>query len=196
MPLFKMMKSEPTMDSHALHVSSCIADLNAFAALMRAESAIKGDALWTDIVYIELRTNAIVHRLLDCPAHTRTMPHDAIFEALRLGAILWVIRIKRRCGSFLWSPTDYVLTLFGLLSVQPVKRDAASASNRLAIRSWLLVICGISACDPTQRQSCVKLMVLEMTELGWGWDQLIMSAHQLPWTSDFDASCAELRQQM
>jgi hypothetical protein len=196
MPLFNMMKSEPTMDAHALHVSSCITDLNAVAALIKAESAIKGDALWTEVVYIELRTNPIVHRLLDCSAHAGTMPQDAIFEALRIGAILWVICIKRRCGSFLGSPTDYVSTLFDLLSVQSVKRDAPSASDRLAIRSWLLIICGISACDPVQHQSCIDLITSETRKLRWDWAQLMMSAHQLPWISDFDASCAHLKEQI
>ncbi|KAI0129903.1 hypothetical protein BJ170DRAFT_618034 [Xylariales sp. AK1849] len=196
MPLFNMMKSEPAMDTRALHISSCITDLNAVAALIKAESVIKGDALWTDVVYIELRTNSVVHRLLDCSAYAGTMPQDAIFEALRLGAILWIICIKRRCGSFLGSPTNYVSTLFDLLSVQLVTRDSPSASDRLAVRSWLLIICGISVCDPVQHQSCIDFIASEMGMLKWDWAQLMMSAHQLPWISDFDASCAHLEEQI
>jgi hypothetical protein len=197
MPLFNMMKSEPITDAYVLCILSCITDLNAVAGLIEAELAIKGDALWTEVVYVELRTNPIVHRLLGCSAHTRTMPPQyTIFEALRIGAILWIVCIKRRCGSFLGSPTDYISTIFDLLSVQYVKRDTPNAPDCLAIRSWLLIICGISACDPVQRQSCINFIASEMRKLRWDWAQLMTSAHEMPWIIEFDAPCARLKEQI
>ncbi|KAI9151279.1 hypothetical protein HJFPF1_08478 [Paramyrothecium foliicola] len=184
--LSSVIEPKDTMDTHDLHLASCITELNAVAALINADLALKGDALWADAVYIELRTNPIAHRLLSCSTEPGVISQDGNFETLRLGAILWIICIKRRCGSFPGSPTAYVSTLLDLLYVQPVEEDALGAFDGLVIRSWLLIICGISACDPAQQNSSADLIASEIRTRGWDWDRLMMSVQEMPWISEFD----------
>lgn len=195
MPLFNIMKAEATKDTHFMHVLSCMTDLNAVAALIEFEFAAKGDSLWEDEEYMGLRINPIAHRLLDRPAQAASMVDcELISEALRLGAILWIIWIKRQYRSYPGTSTAYVSRLLSQLSIQHGWRDTSSASDLLSIRLWLLVLCGISSCGTTgEWTTAVDMISREMRQLkGNAWAEVMGRVRQMPWVSVFETRCAEL----
>ncbi|KAL9042948.1 MAG: hypothetical protein Q9214_003635 [Letrouitia sp. 1 TL-2023] len=195
MPLFNIIKAEPTGDKNFMHIVSCMTDLNAIAALIELQFAAKCDGLWIDEVYTGLRINSIVHRLLDRPVQVTSMAdRELILEALRLGAILWIIWIKRQYRSYPGPSTRYVSKLLSLPLVQHGWKGTSSDSDLLSIRLWLLVLCGISSCNTTgQRTTAVDMIARAMRQLkGNSWVEMMTRVRQMPWVSVFEAPCTEL----
>lgn len=194
-PLFNITKAEPTRDKHFMHIVSCVTDLNAIAALIESQFAAKCDGLWIDEVYMGLQINPIVHRLFDRPAQATSMVDcQLISEALRLGAILWIIWIKRQYRSYPGPSTVYVSKLLNLLLEKHGWRGTSSDSDLLSIRLWLLVLCGISSCSTTgERTTAVDMIASAMRQLkGISWVGMMTLVRQMPWVSVFEAPCTEL----
>lgn len=226
-----MKKAEPTntKDADFTHVLlSCLADLNAVAALIEYEFAAKHDGLWEDEEYMGLRINPIAHRLLDggrptlapAPAAASTaatvdyeqqqQQRLILEETLRLGAILWIIWIKRRYRSYPSTPTVYVSKLLGLLSTMvrhgwteretETETSISMTSDLLSIRVWLLVLCGISSCSSLaarEQTTAVDMLAREMRQLGGdnneAWAKLMVRVRQMPWVDVFEAPCTVLK---
>ncbi|KAL9615179.1 MAG: hypothetical protein Q9167_000385 [Letrouitia subvulpina] len=195
MPLFNIMKAEPTRGKNFMSVVSCMSDLNAIVALVESQLAAKCDGLWIDEVYMGLQINLIVHRLLDRPAQATSMADcELISEALRLGAILWIIWIKRQYRSYPGPSTVYVSKLLSLLSLQHGWRGTSSDPDLLSIRLWLLVLCGISSCGTTKEQTtAVDMIARAMRQLkGNSWIGMMTQIRQMPWVNVFEDPCNEL----
>ena len=194
-PLINLMKGQTTKDEHLINIASSIADLAGMAAVIEAGYATKGQALWSDEVYIGLRINPIAHRLLDKSGQKAAMGGSALLsEALRLAALIWIIWIKRRCRSYPGTPLSYVSKLLTLLSTDYAWRNASSASDLVSIRLWLLVLCGISSSGVTEERTiAANLIAGEMLQSkGDSWTEVMLRVRQMPWISDFEAPCTEL----
>ena len=160
---------------------SCIVELNSVAALVEKETERDLD------LSIQLRLNGIVYRLLDSPGDS-----SAFSEALRVGALLWIVLIKRRFRSYPGTSTLYAMKLLNLLHGSESSASGtyqSSASN--TYRIWLLVLCGIS-CGSSERKVAVQMIVSEMKRLNLGWSETMTRARQMPWVSIFEVPCTKL----
>jgi hypothetical protein len=166
------------------------------ADLVDADLLINTEPVCTESVNVGLQTNLIAHRLMTTPPPANVMPQDSIFKALRLGAILCLISIKRAGGSFPGECEEYVSCLLDLLSAQPVEAGTSALLGRLAIRSWLLFICYMSSSGHAQRTATLGLIDLEMRRQGLEYNQLMEWTRQLPWPTIFDVHCTTLGQQV
>ena len=194
-PLYCIMKAGLTKDALFMHVLSCIVDLNAIAAFMESEYTATYDSLWQNYVYLGLQINPVAHRLLDTSAQAAaTEEYECISEALRLGAVLWIIWVKRRCRSYPGTPTAYVSKLLNLLSRHWEWEKTASASDMLSIRLWLLVLCGLSSSDAIRGATiAMEMLNHEMQQLnGDVRNELMRRVHQMPWMKAFEAPCRNL----
>lgn len=142
-PLYTLMGSRFQKDGDFAHVLSCMLDLNAIAALIHSELAIRGDSLWGESIFLDFRLNPVAHRLLDRSTGTGSSFRScAISEALRQGVLLWVIWIKRRYHAYPGPPTAIVQKLLSLLA-QADWTDVLTDTDLLSVQLWLLVLCGI-----------------------------------------------------
>lgn len=174
-----------------------MANLNAIAALIDSELAARGDALWGESISLGLWLNPIAHRLLDRPTGTaRSVRSSVISEALRLGALLWIIWIKRKHHAYPGSPAATAQKLFGFL-MQLDWMDVLNDTDVLSIQLWSLVLCGISYDGPAPSTSPVHMIALRMRQMGWNdWSEVMMHVCQMPWTHAFDVTSAHLAERV
>ena len=160
---------------------SCIVDLNGVATLVESETKRDLD------LPIQLRLNGIVHRLLDRPEE-----RNDILEALRVGAILWIVLIKRRYRSYPGTSTIYALKLLNLMHGLEKSTSGTYRSSALdTYRLWLLVLCGIS-CGSSERKMALQMIVNEMRRSDIRWSETMTRARQMPWVSIFEVPCTKL----
>ncbi|KAJ8128841.1 hypothetical protein O1611_g4790 [Lasiodiplodia mahajangana] len=167
LPLHTLIISRLGKDGNTAHVLSCMMDLNAIATLIESELAVRGDALWEERILLGLWLNPVAHHLLDRPRETgSSFRPPVISEALRQGALLWVIRIKRRYHAYPGSPTAIVQKLLGLLT-QSDWTDALTDPDLLSVQIWLLVLCGIDYDGPAASPNPIDMIALRMRQMGW-----------------------------
>jgi hypothetical protein len=194
-PLSSIKQAVPIGDTQSERIVSCLAELNAVAASIQSIFADKHDDLCKDEELIGLLINPITHRLLDRPAPAPSITDfGLILEALRLGAMIWIIWVKRRFYSYPGMSTGYVSKLMGLLSTPCDHMDSPNLSDLLSIRLWLLVLCGINS-SSTSREwaAAVEMIAREMTQLERNtWAEVMARVRQMPWISGFEGPCTEL----
>lgn len=188
-----------------MNVMSCLGHLNGLAQLIRCELAAKGDdAFWGDEERLDNLINPITHRLLSQASSSSSEPvlaqWDIIAEALQLGAIIWVILVKRRYGrSFPGTAATYISRLLGLLtsstSAVGENKWVASAGLR-TIRLWLLVLCGVDD-EPGDRllTTLIEMIVVgDMQEASppLSLFEMIATIRQIAWIDLFEAQLAKL----
>ncbi|KAI1754827.1 hypothetical protein F4782DRAFT_491731 [Xylaria castorea] len=197
LPLCGLMNAKSGKDENISHVLSCMMDLNAIAALIESELAVRGDALWEESMFLGLRVDPVAHRLLyRSTAAGNSSQSNTISEALRLGALLWVVWIKRRYRSYPGSPTTIVQRLLSI-QTQPEWTDVSSDSNMSSIQLWLLVLCGINGNGPAGPKSSVRMLALRMRQMGWNdWSEVMTHVCQMPWTHAFDSAVVHLAERV
>lgn len=200
-PLISIINDDNTQDTRFMSVMSCIDDLNALATLLRFELATKGDAIWDDEERMGFLINPVTHHLL---YQQQTRPSDTaarcdvVSEALRLGAIIWIIRVKRRCRSYPGTAKPRISTL---LEILPRTFDAEhvwnSSPDLRTVRLWLLVLCSISEPSEQDRATSMRMIVSEMKEQEpISWDEFMSCVRLMPWIGIFEPSCAKLGEQL
>ncbi|KAI0112105.1 hypothetical protein GGR51DRAFT_508062 [Nemania sp. FL0031] len=197
LPLQSLAISRLGKDRNTTHVLSCMIDLNATAALIESELVVRGDALWGESILLGLWINPVAHRLLGAPTATGSSSQpSAISEALRQGALLWIIRIKRRYHAYPGSTTAIVQKLLSLLA-QPDWTDALTNTELLSVQLWLLVLCGIDYGGPAASPNPVGIIALRMQQMGWNdWSEVMMLVCQMPWTQAFDVAAIHLAERV
>ncbi|KAI3321689.1 hypothetical protein HD806DRAFT_501744 [Xylariaceae sp. AK1471] len=197
LPLHTLMISRLGKYENIAHALSCMMDLNAIAALIESELAVRGDALWGESILLGLWLNPVAHRLLDRPTVTgSSFRPSAISEALRQGALLWVISIKRRYHAYPGSPTAIVQKLLSLLT-QPDWTDVLTNTGVLSVQLWLLVLCGIDYDGPAGSPNPVDMIALRMRQMGWNdWSEVMMHVCQMPWTHAFEVAATHLAERV
>lgn len=178
-PLLNIMK----IDADMRHFMSCLADLNAVAAFIESTQAAKGEIMWKDDESMGLWINPVAHRLL-----TRAGTQDSLSESLRLGAIVWVVWVKRRYRSYPGTSSLHVSRLLKLMS-----GNAWKSSGLVTIRLWLLVLCGIVSSFVDERSFAVDMLVREARPRDWQWPDVMTRVRTMPWIGAFEAPCKELR---
>ncbi|KAJ3577964.1 hypothetical protein NPX13_g2603 [Xylaria arbuscula] len=188
LPLHSLINSRLREDGNITHVLSCVMDLNVVAGLLESELTVRGDSLWGESILLGLWLNPVAYRLLNVPtAAGISSQTSAIPEALRYGALLWIISLKRRHHAYPGSPTTVIQKILTFLS-QPSWTDILTDMDVLPIEIWLLVLCGINYDDPTTSPSPMDMIALRMHQLGWNWREVMMRVCQMPWTRAFDVA--------
>lgn len=197
-PLLSAINHETAHNSRFMSVLSCLGDLNALASLIGSELATKGSGVWDDEEQMGFLMNPITHQLLD--EHSRSdplTPWDAISESLRLGAIIWIIRVKRRCRSYPGTAEAHISTLLQLLSNKPNTANVWNSPDLRLVRLWLLVICGISEPGGRDLATLLRMIADEVKEpRSVSWIEIMSGILQMPWVEIFETECAKLGQQL
>ncbi|KAI0517577.1 hypothetical protein F5B22DRAFT_654793 [Xylaria bambusicola] len=197
LPLRTLMILRSKADKNISHVLSCMMDLNAIASLIESELTVRGDVLWGESVLLGLWLNPVAHRLLDRPPVTDISYRPSpISEALRQGALLWVIWIQRRYHAYPGSPTAIVQKLLSLLT-QPDWSDVLTDTDLMSVHLWLLVLCGINCDVPAASPNLAGMIPLRMRQMGWdNWSEVMMYVRQMPWTHAIDVAATQLAERV
>lgn len=199
-PLNNVLNDENAQDTRFTSVMSCIGDLNAFATLLRVELVTKGDAIWDDEEQMGFLINPVTHRLLDQPARSSelTTRCDVVSEALRLGAIICIIRVKQRCRSYPGTAKAHISALLKVLSRNFDTEHVWNSSPDLqTVRLWLLVLCSISEPSDQDHATSMRIIASDMKEQrSVSWDQIMSNIRRMPWMDIYEPPCAELRQRL
>ncbi|KAH8595355.1 hypothetical protein B0O99DRAFT_155028 [Bisporella sp. PMI_857] len=181
-----------------MNVMSCIGDLNALAALVRFELATKGNAIWDDEEQMGFLVNPVTHQLLDQPLRSKPVTRwDIISEALRLGAMIWIIWVKRRCRSYPGTAEARISTLLKVLSSKSNAEHVWNSPDLRLVRLWLLVLCSISEPSDKDLATSMEMIASEMKEpRSVLWVEIMAGIRQMPWVDIFEPPCVKLGQRL
>ncbi|TXC09944.1 hypothetical protein FocTR4_00004877 [Fusarium oxysporum f. sp. cubense] len=168
-PLFGVLNGDILCNERFLAVLACMGDLNALATFLQTEQVTKGDAIWSDEEQMGLLLNPIAHNLLNQqqlePPKPDT-PYEIILESLRLGAIIWIIQVKRRCRSYPGTAQARITTLLRTISNDTEADTPWNCSVDLqVVRLWLLVLCSVSEPSGQDYSTLMRIIASEMKEL-------------------------------
>ncbi|KAF4955651.1 hypothetical protein FSARC_11799 [Fusarium sarcochroum] len=200
-PLLSVIDDENSQDMRFTSVMSCMGDLNALAILLQVELATRGDAIWDDEEQISFLINPVTHQLLDQQPVRSSGPTtrcELLSEALRLGAIIWIIRVKQKCHSYPGAARTRISTLLEILSSNLNMEDVWNTSPDIqTVRFWLLVLCSIS--EPSDQDCAIsmRLIASDMKKRRLiSWDDIMSDIRQMPWIDVYELQCAELGQRL
>lgn len=183
-----------------MSVVACIGELNVIAALIRNDTANSDGANWHDEGRATIPINRLTHHLLRL--RTLSAPLTApeiIAESLRLGALIFIIHIKRKSKSYPSNAEERISTLLKLLAIETDANCTtiwADDSSRL-VRSWLLVLCSISEPDSQHVAISMNMLAngLAKTEPALSTERM-SEVRQMPWLESFEPSLAALEQRL
>jgi hypothetical protein len=179
------------------NVSSCIDDLKELSGVLQSGMASKEESFLDNEEKMGFLVNSVAHRLLDLPRTPKpATQYDLVSEAVRLGAIIWIIQIKRRFRSHPGTAEHHVSTLLNLLSRESDMEDAWSAVGQDGVRIWLLVLCSISGPSQHDLARSMEMLADYMTARSVSWNEVMAGIHQMPWIDIFEAPCAHLGQKL
>ncbi|SPO01811.1 uncharacterized protein DNG_04484 [Cephalotrichum gorgonifer] len=199
-PLTSVIVDGNKQDTRLMGVVSGIGDLNELAAQLQFELATKGDAIWDDEEQMGFLVNPVAHHLLNQrpPGSSEPMTHcDVISEALRLGAIIWIIRVKRRCRSYPGTAEARISKLLKMLPMEPTTEHGWNSPDLRLVRLWLLVLCSISEPSEEDLATAMGMIADEMRERSAVlWDEIMSGIRHMPWVDIFEPPCAKLGQRL
>ncbi|KAM7190497.1 hypothetical protein V8F33_009480 [Rhypophila sp. PSN 637] len=197
-PLLGVINNENEQNTQFINIISCIGHLNALAALVRLELATKGNAIWEDEDQMGFLINPVAHQLLHHPSRLEPATRwDIISEALRLGAIIWIIRVKRRCRSYPGSAEAHISSLLKILSSKFSSEDVWNSPELCLVRLWLLVLCSIS--EPREKDLTTSMDMIASGMKGSRsglWVEIMAGIRQMPWVDIFEPGCSKLEQRL
>ncbi|RFU81468.1 hypothetical protein TARUN_733 [Trichoderma arundinaceum] len=176
----------PNPNAHHLGIVSAMRDIASLSETIQYKLATWGDELWKEEIYLGTRLNPIAYRLLDSPPHPHPDMPCNILEALRLGALLWILGVKQKAQAYPGSPATYVTRLLHLLQNQNMKTLVSTSPYFVPFQLWLLFLTAIMAVTADERAAALQIVAHMMNEYGWAWEQVVASVKQLPWISGFE----------
>ncbi|TFB01884.1 hypothetical protein CCMA1212_006171 [Trichoderma ghanense] len=185
---FHLINLCPSHEAHHLDgVVSALRDIGSLTEVVQSKLSTWGDDLWKEEIFLGARLNPIAYCLLDAPPHPHAgMDLPCCFtEALRLGALLWILGVKQKAQAFPGSPALYVGRLLHLLQNQSIKNLVSTTPYFVPFQLWLLVLCATMSELSSERTTSLKMVAGIMSEYGWEWEQVMANVKQLPWISGF-----------
>lgn len=200
-PLMSVINDENAQNARFMSVMSCLGELNALAAQICVDLANKGDSIWDDEEQLGFLVNPVTHHLLDQQSTKPSEPttlFDEFSEALRLGAVIWIIRVKRRCRSY---PGTARTCISKLLKMSSSNSDTVhfwnSSPDLQTVRLWLLVLCSISEPSEQDYAIAMRMIASDMKEQrSVSWDETMSNVRQMPWIDIYEPPCAKLGRQL
>ena len=121
-------------------------DLKILCDIIEHELVKRGDRLWTDEIFLGIRLNPIVHRLLSPEVVTDAEEQSSgAWESVRLGCILFAVWIKKKCHTYPAAFPRHSPTILSLLE------DERSNVPDDTLKLWLVVMSAITAPDAADR---------------------------------------------
>ncbi|KAF4445175.1 hypothetical protein FACUT_144 [Fusarium acutatum] len=185
-PLSGLLNGDILYGERLLAILACMGDLNALATFLQAEEMTKGDAVWSDGEQMGLLLNPIAHALLNQQQLEPPQPNthfEIILESLRLGAIIWIIQVKRRCRSYPGTAQAHITTLLRIIS-NDAEADAPwnCSADMHVVRLWLLVLCCVSEPSGQDYSTLMRIIASEMKKLNLVTSsQLVSFIQRMPW---------------
>lgn len=182
-PLLSAINDENTADTRFMDVMSCMGELNAVAALIRFELAVKGNVIWDDEEHMGFLVNPVTHQLLDQPSRPGPITRwDSISRALRVVAMIWVIEVKRKCRSYPGTAGARISTLLTMLSSKSNGEHLWNTPGLRLVRLWLLVLCSISEPNDKDLPKSMEMIASETKEpKPISWVEIMADIRQMPW---------------
>ncbi|KAL7940932.1 hypothetical protein V8C42DRAFT_202939 [Trichoderma barbatum] len=182
----------PNPDAHHLGVVSALQDIGHLAETVQSKLAAWGDDLWKEEIFLGTRLNPIAYRLLDSPPHPHPNMACSFIEALRLGALLWILGVKQKAQAYPGSPTKYVTKLLRLVQSQTIKNLVSASTYFIPFQLWLLLLCATMTESPDESADSIEMLARMMNEHGWEWEEVMANVKQLPWISGFESHAPSL----
>lgn len=197
-PLLGVINDENENNTPFMNVISCIGHLNALAALVRLELPTKGNAIWEDEDQMGVLINPVAHQLLDHASRPEPATRwDIISEALRLGAMIWIIQVKRRCRSYPGTAEARISSLLRVLSTKFSAEHVWNSPELCLVRLWLLVLCSIGEPGEEDLATSMDMIASGMKDpRSVSWVEIMAGIRQMPWVDIFEPSCAKLEQRL
>ncbi|KAL7929537.1 hypothetical protein V8C35DRAFT_195862 [Trichoderma chlorosporum] len=177
----------PNLDAHQLAVVSALQDIGSLAESVQSKLAARGDDLWKEEIFLGTMLNPIAYRLLDTPPHPHPDMPCTFIEALRLGALLWILRVKHMAQAYPGTPDKYVTKMLRLLQNNSISNLISASAFFIPFQLWLLLLCATMTTAPNERADSLKMTARMMNEYGWGWQDVMLHVKQLPWITGFEA---------
>lgn len=199
-PLLQIACDNCTYNQRLLSVVACIGELSAIAALIRNDTATSDSAVWSEEGNLSSSINQLTHNLLrQRPLCVPLTAPEITAEALRLGALVLIIYIKRKCRSYPSNAEERISTLLKLLAY---RRDANGTTiwdtfHLRLVRSWLLVLCNV--CEPNSTNMAISTAMIASDFAGMGhilWTETMAAVREMPWLDSFEPLLAELEHRL
>ncbi|KAL7787048.1 hypothetical protein V8C37DRAFT_391267 [Trichoderma ceciliae] len=182
----------PNPDAHHLDIVSALQDIWSVSETIQSKLAAWGDDLFKEEIYLGTRLNPIAYRLLDSPPHPHPDMPCSFLEALRLGALLWILGVKQKAQAYPGSPASYVIRLLLLLQSQCIESLVSASPYFIPFHLWLLFLCATMAVTSGERAAALRILARMMDEYGWEWEEMTANMRQLSWISEFEACDSSL----
>ncbi|KAM0260046.1 hypothetical protein ACHAQJ_002970 [Trichoderma viride] len=177
----------PNLYAHHLDIVSAFQDIWSVSETIQSKLDTWGDDLWQEEIYLGTRLNPIAYRLLDSPTHSHQEMPCSILEALRLGALLWILGVKQKAQAYPASPAPYITRLLHLLQSQNLKNLVSASPYFIPFQLWLLFLCATMTLTTTKKTAALQMVAHIMVEQGWAWEEVMANMRQLPWINGLDA---------
>ncbi|EHK20990.1 uncharacterized protein TRIVIDRAFT_153426 [Trichoderma virens Gv29-8] len=182
----------PNLNAHQLCVVSALRDIGSLAETVQSKLATWGEDLWKQEIFLGTRLNPIAYRLLDAPPNPHPDTPCMFIEALRLGALLWILRVKHMAQAYPGTPGKYVTRLLRLLQGRSIKGLVSASNYFIPFQLWLLLLCASMAEVAHERADALEMVARTMNEYGWGWEEVMANVNQLPRITGFEADAPSL----
>lgn len=121
---------------------------------LQAEIARTNNALWEDSIYVCYYINPLLHRLLSVSARDQPPNSSSIAEALRLGAILYLVAIRQTFGIYPTQATTQLCKLkmlFEIWDQNEVAELRFEDLNLERVKIWILSLGAIMSMSRVSR---------------------------------------------
>ena len=170
--------------------------LHKLAMILKVEMAAKGDAMWLEQERIDSLVNPIAHNLLKAQAGKSSIELtrlDALAEVVRIGAILWLIEVKRCCRSYPGNTKGYVSTLLSKLGDRTMEWLWIETELE-PVRLWLCMLCSLSEPGGNNLAVATRMIAGSVGVVSdERWDEIMAGVRKMPWLDVFEARIVGLR---
>lgn len=200
-PLLHIACNNCIYSQRLLSIVVCIGELNAVATITRNDAANSDSVIWNEEEETSFSINRLTHHLLQTrPLSASVTASDTIAEALRLGALIFIIHIKRKCRSYPSDAEEQISKLLKMLANETFMDGMSIWGNHdlRLVRIWLFVLC--SVCEPNSTDMAIAMEMLHSDFAGMehtSWTETTMAEiRQMPWLDSFEPLLAKLEHRL
>lgn len=160
---------------------------------------IRNDGLWIDEIFLGLRINPVAHRLLnEVPSIHIGLQENSIIKAMRLGATLFIIGVKKKSFAYPGSPTtSYWSSLLDSIGNTRADFPMLIVPALCSLNLWLLVLYAITVANHDDQDGALRLIVQIMCKQNiYSWEVVMQKVRSMPWISCFEEPCSRLAEKL
>ncbi|KAL2070217.1 hypothetical protein VTL71DRAFT_13243 [Oculimacula yallundae] len=148
---------------------------------------------WIGLKLIVFWVDPIVHDLLGQGAEAQPTDKSVVHEAIRLGLILFLFKLRRICGQLAVSTTFFVTKLRRLTSTMAGKMMWRTSERML---TWVLFVGMLESWQTEDEEWYVETAAMAAHSQGLNsWDDIMDAVKNFPWIEGvFDAECGRCKE--